>query len=374
MKDGKTGLMYSDIFGNYEAGKGYLCIPAAYNDLIETDDYYDTPERVSQAYNLMKKTGLLDKLTIIEPRMATRDELLGFHTEEYIDKLQKLSSQEGGLAGPYCQIGKDGFEVVSSAVGGDFKALDSIMDGEIKNAFCLQRPPAAHAERNNGLGFCVVNAFNLLIKRAREKYGLKRIMIIDFDNHYKYGIEQAWFGTDEVLYAETHQSGAYGENSACDRNADNIGEGKGKGYNVVIPLPSGSGDEAYVKAFEEIIKPIADQYKPELIVVIAGFAANIFDPLCRQQLTATGYGKLMKIIAEIAEENCDGRMIAILEGGKGNYMSFCIHKVIEEMSGEKCDLDDFALHEGFIERNHLTAEQNASIENVKKILAPYWKL
>lgn len=164
----------------------------------------------------------------------------------------------------YVKLAKGGLDVIREAVGGDFNALDAVMSGKVQNAFCLQRPPAAHAERDRGFGFCVVNSFNILIQRAREKYGLKRIMIIDIDNHYKKGIEDAWYDTDEVLYAEIHQTGAVAENSAADRNADWIGSGKGTGYNVVIPMPSGAGDSAYIKAFEEVILPVAEQYKPEL--------------------------------------------------------------------------------------------------------------
>lgn len=252
------------------------------------------------------------------------------------------------------------------------KALDMVMAGEIGNAFCLQRPPAAHAERDKGFGFCVVNDFNILIKYAREKYGLKRIMLIDIDNHYKKGIEDAWYDTDEVLYAELHQSGALPENSAADRNADMIGEGKGKGYNVVIPMPAGAGDKAYLKAFREIIEPIAEQYKPELVILVAGYASNIFDPLCRQQITAEGYKKLVEIVKGTADKYADGKLIAILEGGKGNYMSFCILKSIEAMSGETTLVSDPV--EGLITRNDVTGDQEKAIEDVKKILSPYWNL
>ena len=137
-------------------------------------------------------------------------------------------------------------------------------------------------------------------------------------------------------------------------------------------MPSGSGDAAYIKAFEEIIVPVAEQYKPELVVLIAGFASNIFDPLCRQQLTATGYGKLAGIVRNIADRHAQGRLVAVLEGGKGNYMSFCILKVIEAMSGEQSEVPDPV--DGLIVRNFLTHDQNAAIEEVKKILSPYWKL
>lgn len=174
------------------------------------------------------------------------------------------------------------------------------------------------------------------------------------------------------MYAEIHQNGALAKNSPADRNADYIGEGKGKGYNIVIPMPSGAGDEAYIKAFEEIIIPIADQYEPELVIVVAGFASNIFDPLCRQQLTVNGYGRLMELINNIAKKHASGKLLAILEGGKGNYMSFCIAKTISVLSEVNTDIPDIT--EKFIVRNHITYDQKQAIENVKKYLSPYWKL
>lgn len=306
MRKTRTGLMYSDAFANYKAGDGYLCMSAGFNPWMATNDYYDTPERVTEARDLLEKSGLMDKLRPVQAVKADKETLVGFHSREYIDKLAALSAAGGGEVGELCQIGPGGLDVIREAVGGDLAALDAIMAGEIDNAFCLQRPPAAHAGRDKGFGFCVVNDFNILTNYAREKYGLKRIMVIDFDNHYKKGIEDAWYGTDEVLYAEVHQTGALPENSAADRNAEMIGEGAGKGHNVVIPMPAGAGDEAYIKAFEEIIIPVGLQYKPELVVLIAGYASHIFDPLCRQQVTATGYKKLVELAKGLADATATG--------------------------------------------------------------------
>lgn len=368
----KTGLMYSDIFAKYIVSNGYLVLSSNENSWITPNDYYDTPERVTEAYNLLEKTSLLKELIPITPRNATKEELLESHSEKYLNKLEELSKSEGGSVGELAYIGHNGFNIISNAVGGDLEALDAIMTSQINNAFCLQRPPGAHAEKEKGFGFCIVNNFNIITKIARKKYGLKKILIIDFDNHYKKGIEEAWYDTDEVMYAEIHQNGALAENSPADRNADYIGEGKGKGYNIVIPMPSGAGDEAYIKAFEEIIIPIADQYEPELVIVVAGFASNIFDPLCRQQLTVNGYGRLMELINNIAKKHASGKLLAILEGGKGNYMSFCIAKTISVLSEVNTDIPDIT--EKFIVRNHITYDQKQAIENVKKYLSPYWKL
>lgn len=184
----KTGLMYSGNFADYKAGDGYLCMSAGYNPWMATDDYYDTPERVTEAYNLLRKTDLIEKLELVPSHKVDKQDLVGFHSQEYIDKLDSLSWAGGGEVGELCQIGHNGLDVIREAIGGDMKALDMIMTGEIENAFCLQRPPSAHAERDKGFGFCVVNDFNILVEYAREKYGLKRIMIIDIDNYYKKGM------------------------------------------------------------------------------------------------------------------------------------------------------------------------------------------
>ena len=183
----KTGLMYSKAFAQYHAGDGYLVYPADTVLLMASDDYYDKPERVTQDYDMLEKTGLLKQLQAIEPRRATDAELLSAHSEAYIRKLDELSRGSGGIVGDLAQVGHGALDVIREAVGGDLNALDAVMQGKVQNAFCLQRPPGGHAERDCGFGFCIVNNFNIIVNRAREVYGLKRILIADFDNHCKKG-------------------------------------------------------------------------------------------------------------------------------------------------------------------------------------------
>lgn len=161
MSKRKTGLMYSGKFADYKAGDGYLCMSKGYNPRMAANDYYDTPERVTEAYNILRDAGLLDKLELVPAKAEAKDKLIGFHSKEYIDKLDALSKTGGGEVGEFCQIGPNGLDVIREAVGGDKNALDMIMNGTIDNAFCLQRPPSAHAERDKGFGFCVVNDFNI---------------------------------------------------------------------------------------------------------------------------------------------------------------------------------------------------------------------
>ena len=368
----KTALMYAPLFGQYDAGKGYLAFPAGLEPLMTDSDYYDTHERVSDAYTLLQRSGLIHKLIPLSPTMVDESVFKLAHSDAYIERLKQVSSQGGGSVGKFAQLGAGGFEVLRLVTGGDLKALEAVMSGKVHNAFCLQHPPAAHAEYDQGLGFCIINNFNILAKTALQKYGLKRVMVVDFDNHYKYPLEQMWYDSDEVLYIETNQTGQINMALHCDSLPENIGIGRGTGYNVPIPLPSGAGDPAYVKAFAEIVVPIAKQYQPELILLVAGYASNMFDPLCRQQVTANGYYQMTKLITEVADEVCGGRLVAILEGGKGNYMSYCIGKTIEAMLGVESTIPDPI--ENLFNAVKLTPDEAAAIENVKRIQRSHWQL
>lgn len=299
-----------------------MLFPAGYNTWLEQDAYYDDMNRLRPTYRLLVRSGLTERLVPITLQVAAEDELLSFHTPEYIETLKTLSEGNGGAAGPMAWIGHGSYDVIRLAVGGDLNAADAVMSGQVRNAFCLQRPPGGHALKDEGFGFCIVNSFNIMAKY--EKYGLKRILIVDWDTHYKLGIQQAWYDSPDVLYAEVHQTGLSVINSPHDVNVHHTGESRGKGYNASIPMTAGAGDKAYIKAFKDIIEPIAEQYRPELVLIAAGYAANIFDPLCRQQLTAEGYRSLTAIVQGIAGRHCDGRVIVVMEGGQGVYMLFCV--------------------------------------------------
>ncbi len=175
-----------------------------------------------------------------------------------------------------------------------------------------------------------------------------------------------------MLYVETHQTGSMEENCGADRSASMCGEGAGAGYNIPMPMPAGAGSAAYLRAFKEVLEPVAEQFKPELVILVAGFASNVFDPLCRQQLTADGYGKLTEIVRGIADRWAQGRLLAVLEGGKGNYMAYCILRVIEAMSGESTSVKDPV--QGLLARDEVRPDDAAAIEAVKSVQRAYWKL
>lgn len=371
----KTGFMYDESFNWPNPCSGSIfCPDDDLGEWVEVGTYYDNPGRIRGISNLLIKSKFIKEMVPIEPRHATREELLLSHSPEYIDKLKSLSDAEGGAVGPFAKVGKGSFEPLTLAVGGDLNALDAVMEGKVTNAFCLQRPPGAHAERNSGFGFCILNCFNIMAQIAKEKYGLKRIMIIDWDNHYKRGIREAWYNDPSVLYIETSQAEAISHGVA-----EYVGEGAGRGYNVPILLPTGTGDLGYIHAFENIIVPIADQYKPELVILVAGYAANIYDPLCGQGITPQGYKKLAKIVKGIADKHCNGRMVGIMEGGSGLAMPLCVLRTLEVFCDKESvvKLEDNPIEAVMAEIDEdliLMPDQIAAVDKAKKIQSEFWKL
>lgn len=371
----KTGFMYDESFNWPNPCSGSIFCPA--DDLgewVEVGTYYDNAGRIRGISNLLIKSKFIKEMVPIEPRHATREELLLAHSPEYIDKLKRLSDAEGGEAGQFARVGKGSFGPLTLAVGGDINALDAVMEGKVTNAFCLQRPPGAHAERNSGFGFCILNCFNIMAQIAKEKYGLKRIMIIDWDNHYKKGIREAWYNDPSVLYIETSQAEAISHGVAED-----VGEGAGRGFNVSIPLPTGTGDLGVIHAFENIIVPIADQYKPELVILVAGYAANMYDWLTGLNYTPQGYKKLANIVKGIADKHCNGRMVAVMEGGFGPSMPFCVLRTLEAFTGResivKPEEDPFETHNYPPDQVPiLMPDQIAAVDKVKNIQSEFWKL
>lgn len=371
---GKTGFMYHESFNWADPCAGSLLWPA--DKWTEVGTYYENAGRIRGISNLLFKSNFVKEMEPIEPRHATREELLLAHSPEYIDKLKSKSDADGGSVGWCCSVGKDSYDVITLGVGGDLNALDAVMEGKVTNAFCLQRPPGGHAEYNHGYAICVVNHFNIMAHVAKKKYGLKRIMIIDWDNHYKKGIHEAWYNDPSVLYIETNQSGTLASGFAED-----VGEGAGRGFNVPIPMPTGTGDPGFIYAFENIIVPIADQYKPELILVVAGYAANMFDWLTGQNLTPQGYKKLAQIVKGIADKHCNGRMVAVMEGGFGPSMPFCVLRTLEAFTGKesvvKPEEVPFEREDQIYTPNDepvLMPDQIAAVDKVKKIQSEFWKL
>jgi len=236
-------------------------------------------------------------------------------------------------------------------------------EGGLNKVFCLNRPPGHHAERNKAMGFCLFNNIAVAAKKAQHEYDLQRIAIIDWDVHHGNGTQNALYEEDGVLFISIHQSPAYPGSGYIEEK----GKGAGEGYTVNIPLPGGSGDQEYLKAFKEIIIPVINEYKPQLIMVSAGQDAHENDPLAGMSLTEEGFYYMAVAIKELSEEHSGGKVLLCLEGGYHlQAQANSVGKIIEGLSQTKVSIDS---------SNYDFNPENATvkrIEQVKEKMKNYW--
>jgi acetoin utilization deacetylase AcuC-like enzyme len=278
---------------------------------------HDTGAHVEIAARLMKisetleQSGVSKQLISVTPRAATTAEIAQIHDEKYIAMLEACARDGGGWLDGDTIMSPGSYMAAVYAAGGLLNATAEVMDGKLNSAFALVRPPGHHAIWNHAMGFCLFNNIAIAAKYALQKYKLERILIVDFDLHHGNGTQDAFYSDTQVLYFSTHQYPHYPGTG----NFDEIGEGPGKGATINVPLPAGCGDDEYLKVFNEVLRPAAERYKPQLILVSAGYDAHWADNLGMMQLTVSGYARLTEILKELALKLCKGRLVLTLEGG-----------------------------------------------------------
>ncbi len=305
---------------------------------VEPGEHAENPATKRRFRNLLEVSGLLDRLTTIKPIVATDADLNRFHTKDYIEKIKRLSAESGGDAGQLTPFGHGSYEIACLSAGGTMAAIDAVMKGQVKNAYALVRPPGHHAERDRGLGFCLFGNVAVAIMRAREVHGLKRVATVDWDVHHGNGTQQAFYEDPNVLTISIHQDRLFPLRSG---GLEENGAGAGEGRNINIPMPAGSGVGAYLAAFERVILPALRKFKPELIVVPSGFDAGGTDPLGRMMVHSGGYRQMARLLMEVADEVCQGRLVLSHEGGySATNVPYCGLAVMEQLSGMPTEVAD----------------------------------
>ena len=219
--------------------------------------------------------------------MALESEVLAFHTPEHLENVKLVSAGTGGDAGFFTPAGRGSFEIAMLSVGGVLGALESILAGDVDNAYALVRPPGHHAIAGEGMGFCIFANAALAGLKALDEKGLNRIAFVDWDVHHGNGTQSAFYGDSRALTISIHQDNCFPPDSG---HVHERGEGDGQGFNINIPLPPGSGVGAYEAAFDQIVIPALDAFQPELIIVPSGFDAGAYDPLGRMLGAWQGVG------------------------------------------------------------------------------------
>jgi acetoin utilization deacetylase AcuC-like enzyme len=268
--------------------------------------------RFSAVLNRLEWTGLAHDLVRLPARSATEDELALAHTREYISLVEReVAARARHLTTGDTDICPESAAAARLASGGVLSAVDAVFAREVSNAFCLVRPPGHHATASVGMGFCLFNNIAIAARYARQKYAAERVLIVDWDVHHGNGTQDIFYEDGHVLFFSTHQSPWYPGTGARNET----GEGAGAGKTINCPFPAGAGRAEIVGAFREQLLPAASAFKPDLVLISAGFDSRVNDPLGQFLLTDADFRELTALLLDAAAEFCDGRVVSVLEGG-----------------------------------------------------------
>jgi acetoin utilization deacetylase AcuC-like enzyme len=290
-----TGLVFHTDYLKHDSGKGHP----------------ENKERLSHLLAHLDKKGILSKLQGIHPYSAPLQWLEAVHDPSYIKKVENLCRNGGGMLDPDTHVGPESYYIALLAAGGVMAGVDAVMGGKIKNGFCAVRPPGHHAERNKAMGFCIFNNVAVAARYVQKNFGLKKVLIVDWDVHHGNGTQNIFLEDPSVFYFSTHQFPYYPGTGS----ENEIGEGEGEGATFNMPMFAGSGDLEYIEAFEHIFYPLAEKFSPDFVFISAGFDAHQDDPLAAINLTEAGYKKMTEVIVKLASACCGGRLLSVLEGG-----------------------------------------------------------
>ena len=272
----------------------------------------ECPERFDAVLDGLREAGLLDRLVSIQPRAATLDELLICHASGYIDTVRRdIASGARFLSTGDTEVSPSSWEAAMHAAGGVLNAVDAVVAGRARNAFCAVRPPGHHAGAARGMGFCVFNNVALGARYAQRRHGLERVLIVDWDVHHGNGTQDIFYSDPSVFYFSTHQWPLYPGTG----RAEETGDGAGRGTTMNFPFPPGAGRREILGAVRERLLPAAAEFQPELVLVSAGFDSRAGDPLGRFTLTDEDFAALTEAVMEIAAHSAGGRLVSVLEGG-----------------------------------------------------------
>lgn len=291
-----TGFVYHPDYLKHDMGAGHP----------------ESPERLRAIVARMEQSGLMKRLTTIEPAPADDDWITQVHSPAYVAALRARAPADGRVRlDADTSMSPGSLPAAYLAAGGVLAAADAIMAGRVDNAFCAVRPPGHHAEHNRAMGFCFFNNVAIAARYFQRKHGLARVLIVDWDVHHGNGTQHAFEDDPAVLFFSTHQYPHYpGTGRATER-----GRGQGEGMTINVPMEAGEGDEEYRAVFQKVLVPAADAFRPDVVIISAGFDAHRDDPLAGMGLTEDGYAELTRIVAGIARRHSQGRLLSALEGG-----------------------------------------------------------
>lgn len=292
-----TGLLVDARFEAHDTGPGHP----------------ECPGRIRAVARALSGAGWTEQLVPIATREATIEELCLVHDPAYVELVRRELEEEGRrrLSTGDTDTGPQSYAVARTATGGVLHAVDAVMEGRVDNAFCAVRPPGHHATRNRGMGFCLFNHVAVAARYAQKRHGIGRVLIVDWDVHHGNGTQDIFYEDGSVFYFSTHQHPWYPGTGLRTET----GEGAGKGTTLNCPLPAGTMMEAVRDAFRNRLLPAMESFRPEFILISAGFDARHGDPLGGFRLRDEDFAELTRMLLDLAERDCGGRVVSLLEGG-----------------------------------------------------------
>jgi acetoin utilization deacetylase AcuC-like enzyme len=334
--------VWHERFAWHDTGTCAGLVPAG--GMVQPFLHLESPESKARFASLVEVSGLSASLERLAIEPVTEEDLLRVHTAAHVERMRTESaSTHGGDAGDgYSPFGPGSYEIALLAAGGTTAAVAAVMAGEVRNAYALVRPPGHHAVRETGMGFCMFSNIGIAVQRARVAQPDLRVAVVDYDVHHGNGTQGIYYDDPNTLTISLHQEQLFPVESGFVAEQ---GAGDGLGYCINIPLYAGSGNGTYVAAFEQVVVPALRAFRPDLIMVASGFDAASMDPLGSMTVTSTGYSAMTRLLVEVADEVCEGRLVMSHEGGYSPvYVPYCGLAVLEAMSGIDSGVVDPFIH------------------------------
>jgi acetoin utilization deacetylase AcuC-like enzyme len=291
-----SGLVFDTLYARHDPGPGHA----------------ESPERYAALHAAFQQDGLLASLHSIKPRPARDEDLHLVHTPNYIHVVRHdVSRHASVLSTGDTALGAHTYDTALMAVGGCLAAVDAICSAQVRNAFAAVRPPGHHVTASRGMGFCVFNNVAIAARYAQKVYGAERVLIADWDVHHGNGTQDIFYRDPSVFFFSTHQSPWYPGTGAHDET----GEDAGVGTTLNCPFHAGAGHAEIVGAFRRKLLPAAELFRPDFVILSAGFDSRHDDPLGRFLLKDGDFVELTSLMMEIAGRWAGSRLLSVLEGG-----------------------------------------------------------
>ncbi|KAL2932692.1 Histone deacetylase 8 [Bienertia sinuspersici] len=330
---GKIRVYWDEAMLKHDTGRGVFDtgFDPGFLDVLEM--HPENGDRIRNMVSILKRGPISPFLSWHHPDPASPSDLLSFHSPEYIKELEEAARGGGKemCSGTFLNPGS--WETALLAAGTTLTAMKDILQGVPANtniAYALVRPPGHHAQPTQADGYCFLNNAGLAIQLALDS-GLNKVAVIDIDVHYGNGTAQGFYRSSQVLTISLHMNhGSWGPSHPQNGTLDELGEGDGFGYNLNVPLPNGTGDRGYAYAMNHLVVPAVHNYQPDFIVFVVGQDSSAFDPNGRQCLTMDGYRVLGRIVRQLANKHCNGKLLVVQEGGYHlTYAAYCLHATLE---------------------------------------------